>query len=205
MDREEAALIITTTGPHHRARAATAMVAVALAAALAACSSNDVTTAPSAPVTPSSVADAQSSGENAEAAAARVGALAAYNGYREAHIAASANSDAANRDLARYAAGPLLSETRYALTVLRDQGLITVGRPSWNAKVTAVDATSRPFTAQIEDCFDGTNWNTVHKDTKKSAAVKGQAKRYLVTADVTMYDDGRWLVRQAKAHRDRPC
>lgn len=80
-----------------------------------------------------------------------------------------------------------------------------MGRPTWNAKVTAVNVTTRPFTAHIEDCFDSTSWNTVYKDTKKSAAVKGQAKMYLVTAGVTMYDDGRWLVRQAKAHRERSC
>ncbi|WP_328384212.1 hypothetical protein OHQ88_33935 (plasmid) [Micromonospora zamorensis] len=184
-----------------------AALAVALLVTASSCSSGEPTPAGSPPRAnaPSSPPAGPSPGEPAETAAARTAALAAYNGYREAHIVASAKGDAAGRDLAHYAAGQLLSETRYALTVLRDQNLITVGRPNWDAKVKAVNATARPFSAQIEDCFDGTNWNTIHKDTKKSAAVEGQARRYVVTADVRMYDDGRWLVQHATAHRDRPC
>ncbi len=132
-------------------------------------------------------------------------ALAAYNNYREAQVAAFATAEPTGGDLSKYVADPLLGELQYDLRQKRDQGLIVTGRPVWKPRVTKVNVTSRPFTVQIEDCFDATNWNTVYKATGKSAAVPGQNKKYVVTAEAALYDDGRWLIRSAKAERERPC
>ncbi len=137
--------------------------------------------------------------------APRTTAGAAYNTRRTAQVAASAKADTTGSDLAKYAAGALLSELKYDLVLKKQQGLVTKGEPTWNVEVTKVNVAKRPFSATLEDCFDATEWKTVFKDTGKSAAVPGQNKKYLVRAQAVQYDDGRWLISSAKADRDRPC
>jgi hypothetical protein len=142
---------------------------------------------------------------SAEEAEARTKAVEAYDKLRKAQVAASATADVKGGDLAKYAADPLLSEIRNDLYLKQQQGLVTKGKPQWSVKVTDVNVVTRPFTVALEDCFDGTDWRTVFKNTGKSAAVPGQAKKYTVRAEAVQYDDGRWLINTAKADRDRPC
>lgn len=136
---------------------------------------------------------------------ARASALAAYDNYRKAYVAAAASGDTDGAELAKYTADPLLRELKYELLQKREQGLTTRGQPDWSAQVVKVNVESRPFTATIEDCFDGTNWQTVYKSNGEPAGVPGQAKRYVVVAEAALYDDGRWLIRQSTAQRERPC
>jgi len=180
----------------------TAVAATVLAALLSGCGSEpDPDPSPSpVGVVPSAVSTIDPVEQDA-----REGALAAYDNYVRAYVAASASGDTAGKELANYTADPLLRQLRYDLVLKRDQGLTTKGEPSWAARVTKVNVESRPFTAAIEDCFDGTNWQTVYKSSGKPAGVPGQAKRYVVTAEATQYDDGRWLIRQSAAQRERPC
>lgn len=159
---------------------------------------------PGASAAPSSAPPASPSA-NPEEVEARTKAVEAYDGLREAQIAASAKADTSGGDLAKYAAGTLLSELKYDLILKKEQGMVTKGKPTWNVQVTKVNIATRPFTVALEDCFDGTNWQTVFKATGKSAAVPGQTKKYVVRAQAVKYDDGRWLISSAKADRDRPC
>ncbi|MET8353783.1 MULTISPECIES: hypothetical protein [unclassified Micromonospora] len=190
-------MIITTTGPRRRVRAATAVLAVAGAG----CSS--FTEAPTS--TPSATAAAPSSTEDAEAAEARADALAAYNSYREAQLAAMATSDVSGGDLRRYTADPLLTQIRLTLQQHQQQGLINAGTPSWSPQATQVNVSSRPFTVQIEDCFDHGNWRVVRKSTGEAVSAPGQSTRYPVVAKAVLYDDGRWLIQTAQAQRERRC
>ena len=182
-------------------RAAAVLVTLAVAA-LAGCTDDDgnrpASPSPSVAVSPSSTVD------RADAAAADA-SLTAYNRLREAYIKAAAKADTNNAELAKYAAHPLLGQLQATLMTYRNQGLIVTGRPTWHASVTTVNISAQPYTVDLQDCLDTTNWHTVHKDTGTSAAVPGQATRYVVTARATLYDDGRWLIRESTAHREQPC
>jgi hypothetical protein len=188
--------------PVTRGRACGILTLAVLLFAAAACDGKEhrATPGPARSSTPSA-----SASTDPETAAARSKAIAAYNGFREAQVAAAATSDPTGGDLAKYTADPLLTQLRSDLELKRDQSLITVGRPTWKAEVTVVNVTTRPFTATVQDCFDGTNWTTVNKTSSKPAGVAGQAKKYIVDATVVQYDDGRWLVTKAQANRERSC
>jgi hypothetical protein len=187
-----------------RAVVTAALGTLTLLAPLTACSKEPA--GPSAPASsaPSSAPPASPSA-NAEEAEAQTKAVEAYINLRKAQVAASAKADTSGGDLPKYAADPLLSELRYDLQIKKEQGLVTKGAPKWSVQVTKVNVASRPFAVELEDCFDSTDWQIVFKDTGKSAAVPGQATKYLVRAEATQYDDGRWLIKSAKADRDRPC
>lgn len=150
--------------------------------------------------TPAATASTPSAGQDAETKA-----MAAYTGFREAYIAAAATADARTADLAKYVGDPLLLETRLALQTQGGQGIVYQGRPTWSARATAVNVSTRPFSVTIEDCLDTTNWTPVYKATGKPAAAGGQALRYVVTSTAQLYDDGRWLINQSKADRSRSC
>jgi hypothetical protein len=186
-----------------RAVVTAALGTLTLLAPLSACSKEPA--GPSAPASALPSAPPASPSANAEEAEARTKAVEAYNKLREAQVAASAKADVSGGDVDKYAADPLLSEIRNNLYFKRQQGLVTKGAPKWNVEVTKVNVATRPFTVTLEDCFDGTGWQTVFKDSGKSAAVPGQAKKYLVRAEAVQYDDGRWLIGSAKADRDRQC
>ena len=186
-----------------RHRMAVAVLVILALAMAAGCSRSGGDRKP--PVNPPSATSSVTPSVNAEEAAARAAALAAYNGYREAYIKAAATADADSTELTKYTADPLLAELKNDLKIKRDQGLVTTGRPVWNAQVTTTNVTVRPFTIQLDDCFDATNWPTVYKANGKPAGVPGQNKKYHVTAEATLYDDGRWLINSARAERERPC
>jgi hypothetical protein len=187
-----------------RERVTTVATAVTLMAVLLSGCGSDPDPGADATAPPSTASSAAPQADTAEQEA-RTSALAAYDNYRKAYVAAAASGDVEGKELAKYTGDPLLRQLKYELIQKRDQGLTTKGQPSWSARVTKVNVDSRPFTATIEDCFDGSNWQTVYKSNGKPAGVPGQAKRYVVTAEAALYDDGRWLIRQSTAQRERPC
>ena len=184
---------------------AVTVAALATVTLLSAASCSRDTAPPAGPATSTAPSSSPSPSTNAEESEARTKAVEAYNNMRKAHVAASATADVKGGDIAKYAGDPLLSELRYDLVLKSQQGLVTKGTPKWDVKVTKANVASRPFSAELEDCFDGTDWPTVFKDSGKSAAVPGQSKKYLVRAKAVQFDDGRWLITEAKADRDRPC
>lgn len=187
-----------------RRSAVTAFAALVIAVAVAGCGGDDPAGAPQTAPTSASPA-AASPTVDAESAEARTRALEVYDKFREAHVAASAAADPQGGDLPKYVADPLLTQLRNDLYIRAQQGIVTTGKPVWKATVTTVNVTTRPFTVEMEDCFDATGWKTVFKSSSKEAAVPNQAKKYLVQVKVVQYDDGRWLVNTAKAERERPC
>jgi hypothetical protein len=138
-----------------------------------------------------------------EQAAAK--ALAAYNGFREAYVTASAAADVNNKDLATYSVDPVLAQARYDLYQMNQAGLATTGRPTWSPKVTAVDVTAQPNTVKISDCLDITNWKTVNRATGKSASAPGQAQRFTVAAEAFLDPNGRWVLRVLTSDRNTSC
>ncbi|MEW2386016.1 hypothetical protein AB0873_28540 [Micromonospora sp. NPDC047707] len=159
-------------------------------------------------VTPSTSASAASASPSptvdAEEAEAGAAALTAYRNYVRSYVAASNEGDY-NADLDRFVADPALLTVRQDLLIKFQQGLITTGQPTSTPAVRRVDTLQRPFTAEIEDCFDTSRWDVVSKKTKKSVRTEGQATRYVVIAKAELFDDGQWRIREVNAQRERPC
>jgi hypothetical protein len=177
------------------------MVAVTTIVALAAACTHAGAPPPGTSATPPS-ASATSPTPQQDATAK---ALAAYNGYRQAYVTASATADYNSADLAGFAVDPALAQLRFDIYQLFQNGQVTTGRPSWSATVVAVHLTANPATADLTDCFDITNWHTVFKATGKSAEAPGQATRLPVTAQAVLSPDGKWRIRESTVDRSKPC
>lgn len=174
----------------------------ALTVFLTGCGNDMPAVAPSPTATSSSAPTSSAvNGEGAEAGAA---ALAAYRNYVRTYVAASNKGDY-NAKLDKFVADPALLTVRQDLLIKFQQGLVTKGQPASTPVVSKVDTTQRPFTAEVEDCFDSGKWDVVSKKTGKSVRTTGQATRYVVIAKAELFDDGQWRVREVSAQRERPC
>ena len=139
-------------------------------------------------------------------AKARAAALDAYNRFTELYVKLSLTSDFNGKAaLSQFVGEPLLGDLTYDLYLKNQQGLVATGQPVWRAKVSRANMSARPFTIEIEDCFDGTNWTTVYKATGKPAQAPGQALKYVVISEAVQYDDGRWKIRKSTPNRERSC
>ncbi|MET8042544.1 hypothetical protein ABZU25_17010 [Micromonospora sp. NPDC005215] len=181
-------------------RAAIAAAVGALALNLAACTSDDDAATPSA----GPVSSQPPPSTDAEDARASASTLAAYRNYVRAYVSASNKGDY-NAKLDRFVADPALLTVRQDLLIKFQQGLVTKGEPTSTPKVSKVDTSQRPFTAEVVDCFDTGTWDVVSKKTGKSARTTGQATRYVVIAKAELFDDGQWRIREVSAQRERPC
>ncbi|WP_157562838.1 hypothetical protein [Micromonospora chokoriensis] len=177
-------------------------VTAALIVGLTGCGEGEDPVRPSPTSTPSSAQT--SSGANGENAEAGVGALAAYQNYVRTYVAASNKGDY-NAKLDKFVADPALLTVRQDLLIKFQQGLVTRGQPISAPTLNKVDAAQRPFTAEVEDCFDTGKWDVVSKKTGKSVRTTGQATRYVVIAKAELFDDGQWRIREVSAQRERPC
>jgi hypothetical protein len=137
---------------------------------------------------------------NTEDVEAGTAALAAYRNYVKAYVTASNKGDY-NAKLDKFVADPALLTVRQDLLIKFQQGLVTKGQPTSAPKVNSVDTSQRPFTAEIEDCFDGEKWDVVSKETGESVRTEGQATRYVVIAKAELFDDGQWRIREVNAQR----
>ncbi|MER6754939.1 hypothetical protein ABT235_12270 [Micromonospora echinofusca] len=161
---------------------------------------------PAAESDPTSTAAAASPSPtaNAEDAEAGAAALTAYQNYVRSYVTASNKGDY-NAKLDRFVADPALLTVRQDLLIKFQQGLVTKGEPVSAPAVSKVDTSRRPFTAEVEDCFDTGKWDVISKKTGKSVRTEGQATRYVVIAKAELFDDGRWRVREVNAQRERRC
>lgn len=151
------------------------------------------TSAP-ATVNPSTAA---SSADPAEEQARRE-ILAAYNGYLEAYIKASATADYRTQDLKKYVAEPLLGQLLNNLYNMSRSGVHNQGRPSWSPVVTELRLDSDQ--AVIQDCFDSTNWNAVGGKAKPTT----QAKKYPLVVKAKRVSK-KWYVYESTAQRSSTC
>ncbi|MEV4210184.1 hypothetical protein [Micromonospora sp. NPDC049662] len=181
-------------------RATVAALAIALTLNLAACTAGDDGAQPGAG--PASSLSAPS--VDAEDSRARASTLAAYQDYVRAYVTASNEGDY-NVRLDKFVADPALLTVRQDLLIKYQQGFVTKGEPTSTPKVSKVDTSRRPFTAEVEDCFDTGRWDVVSKKTGKSVRTTRQATRYVVIAKAELFDDGQWRIREVNAQRERPC
>ncbi|MDG4784941.1 hypothetical protein O7626_03165 [Micromonospora sp. WMMD1102] len=129
---------------------------------------------------------------------ARHDILAAYNGYLEAYVKASATADYRTKELATYVGEPLLGQLLNNLFNMSRSGVHNEGRPTWSPTVTELRLDANQ--AVIQDCFDSTNWNTVGGKAQPTA----QAKRYPVVVKAKRVND-KWYVYESTAQRSSTC
>ncbi|MBX7268933.1 hypothetical protein KIF24_24805 [Micromonospora sp. Llam7] len=156
---------------------------------------------------PSSEPDATSTSSAAATAAptpdaveeqARHEVLAAYNGYLEAYITASATANYRTKELATYVGEPLLGQLLNNLYNMSRSGVRNEGRPTWSPTVTELRLDANE--AVIQDCFDSTNWNAVGGKAQPTA----QAKKYPVVLKAKRVND-KWYVYESTAQRSSTC
>ncbi|MEV0650102.1 hypothetical protein AB0I28_33070 [Phytomonospora sp. NPDC050363] len=161
----------------------------------AACGDDD----PPGPTPPTSSASASTPPGEAEARAA---ITTAYDAYRTAYITAAATADAENKDIAKYTYFPLRSDLVTALQQAKEQGVTYEGTPTWKVEITSLNLGGTPPTAELNDCFDTTNWKVLRDG--KPAGSPGQAKKFVVTATAKLIE-GAWYIDTSTPHRDQPC
>lgn len=162
---------------------------------LAGCS-KDPASEPSAPVSPTGAA--ASATANLAEERARQEVLAAYNGYLEVYIKASATADYNTQELAKFAGEPLLGQLLNNLFNMSRSGVHNEGRPTWSATVTELRLDSNE--AVIQDCFDSTNWNAVGGKAQPTT----QAKKYPVLVKAKRVKE-KWYVYESTAQRGSTC
>ncbi|MEU3455362.1 hypothetical protein ABZ671_17455 [Micromonospora sp. NPDC006766] len=195
-------IAITSKAVNPRARWLAAGLTGTVLAGMTGCGDDKPAVTPSS--SPSAASASPSPTADAESAEAEAAALTAYQNYVRSYVAASNKGDY-NAKLDRFVANPALLTVRQDLLIKFQQGLVTTGEPVSAPAVSKVDTTRRPFTAEIEDCFDTSGWDVVSKKTGKSARTKGQATRYVVIAQAELFGDGQWRIREVNAQRERSC
>lgn len=185
-------MIVTT---RIKVRSTFVLAAGLVLSALAGCDS-DPEPGPSAPGI--SVVPTASTTVDAAEDAARRAILAAYNGYVEAYIKASATADYRTKELATYVGEPLLGQLFNNLFTMSRSGVHNEGRPIWSPTVTELRLDSGE--AVIQDCFDSTSWNTVGGKVPPTT----QAKKYPIVVKAKRVN-GRWFVYESTAQRSSTC
>lgn len=132
-------------------------------------------------------------------------ALAAYNGYLDSWVTASAKADWTNKKVDQFTADPLRTQIHLALRTYANGGVVFKGKPVSNPKITAVSLNTTPQWIMLADCLDASNWKPVLKTSGQSALAPGQLSKYLVTAKAVAYPDGKWYLQQVTAERNTPC
>ena len=131
--------------------------------------------------------------------------LRVYSGHVAAVVAASTASDYEHPELAKYIGDPLLGSVKTNIRENQRRGAVRTGTIGSTPRVTKVDLNGKPAQAAVEDCFDTTNYRLVYPGLGNSQAPPANPARYPVAATLWRYDDGRWLVTEAKADRSRSC
>ncbi len=137
-------------------------------------------------------------------------ALAAYDGYWQAYVAAAAQrsddtADLEKSDLDKYLADPLLTSVRAGLVGLRSDGIVYKGRPRWTPRATAINLDAKPPSVTMVDCFALDTWEPVFVSSGKSALAQGQPTRYVITSTAKRFESIGWLLTDSLADRSRSC
>ncbi|MDH6125326.1 hypothetical protein [Kitasatospora sp. GP82] len=127
-----------------------------------------------------------------------------YQSWWDAQTAAFGRSDADGSQLQAYSTGLALSEALASLHQLHEAKLVMIGSPHNSPVVKAIDISSNPQTAEIEDCLDVGDWHQVDAATKALKDPKQRLSRYPATVRLRK-SDGSWLIFDFKREVDRTC
>lgn len=156
--------------------------------------------APSSP--PSASATSTLSAEEQAAADA---ALEAYKGMWS--VAVEAMVDPTQDWYAAYrqfVGDPVLTVRISELAAYAQAGVVGEGEPKLSPTIKSVGLT-QPATVVIADCVDVSDWTFVKKATGESVDDPNQPPKYRYEATIQRYDDGTWLVNDAKPLLEQLC
>jgi len=134
--------------------------------------------------------------------AASEAALAAYQGYLTAYVAAARSGDWNSQAINRYAADPARTQAHLTLRTESESHLIHRGEPVSTPRVSVVNVGGSNDAVSISDCIDATGWRLF--DQRKNAYVTQSPLRYTVTVLVVEYPGTGWLVQQVD-ETTTPC
>ncbi|WP_377272308.1 hypothetical protein [Peterkaempfera sp. SMS 1(5)a] len=130
--------------------------------------------------------------------------LARYSDWWRAQATAYADSSRSGAGLSLFATGSALSAALANLHRLREAGMVMQGQPRSDARVTALNLTSSPQTAAIEDCLDVSGWHQADAHSKQLRDPRQRLSRYVVTATATSTSDG-WLISDLRQRTGQTC
>ncbi|WP_327682924.1 hypothetical protein [Kitasatospora sp. NBC_00458] len=157
------------------------------------------------PVTPSggssNVANAPTDGP--EGAAAQ-DVLSAYQNWWQAQVEAYGRTDSDGSRLETFSSGKALTDALVNLKQLHDAKLVMIGGPRNSPVVKAVDLTTDPNTAVIEDCLDVSGWHQADPATRAVKDPPDRLARYVATVSLRQFET-RWLIHEFKREVQRTC
>lgn len=176
-----------------KTRIALAFLAAGLIMNAAACSGSTETTDTPAPSSSAPEPSATATPAPEDIDDPHQAAVAAFERFMDAFVAASAIPDPASPDLATAATGDALEAVTEALQANLEQGERSEGQPDILTVTVADSALSTdPVQVVIASCQDTTNWVSIDADTGDPVADEEYGRRN-IEALVELLD-GRWYV-----------
>ncbi|WP_406348274.1 hypothetical protein OHB10_46620 [Streptomyces sp. NBC_01597] len=178
---------------------ATALLLAGSVLALAGCSDSDSNTSSKLSPTPTAVSPSASSTVDAEGAAV----IAAYTSSWDAQTAAYSKASSAGTDLKKNTTFKALADIEKDLSVMREAGQVTTGKPVISPKVVKVTDAKVP-TATVADCVDTTHWTLIDKASKKKVPLPTtRLIKYVSTATLEKWGT-KWMVTKLTA-QEQSC
>lgn len=119
----------------------------------------------------------------------------------KAYRAASADGT----DLKRYTTRDAWGAFEADLARMNKARMVMRGDLGHEPEVTTLTAGAQPPTATVQDCVDGSKWETLDTTTGWRMPRRAGPVRYAVTARLERGDGGRWTVTEYTADRTRSC
>ncbi|MEU4266168.1 hypothetical protein ACYCCF_30055 [Streptomyces argenteolus] len=190
-----------------RTRALALCGAVGLILALTGCGgSSDDTKPPTAPPAASSAAPEPSVSLADPDAAVKAAVLEVYSSMWVEQMKAYRKASPDGTKLNDYATLDALSAFERDLAHMKKNNTVIRGELGHEPEVTALDIDVKLPTATVEDCVDLSKWQTLDTKTNKPIPLPtAQPLRYIATATVERWDEGRWMVTEYKPDGSRSC
>ncbi|SEG85816.1 hypothetical protein SAMN05216223_116144 [Actinacidiphila yanglinensis] len=137
-------------------------------------------------------------------AQAKAAAAAAYVNMWDAAAATFHAGKVTSPALEKWAVDKALAGQEEAGLYYQGRGDVMQGKPRLWPKVTSVELTETPYTANITDCMDSSHYIEVGKKTGKPVGGVDPQKHHVVTA-VARFNGTSWVITQMTIDRDRTC
>ena len=173
---------------------------VVAAATVAGCGGSDK--ADNAPTTsPPTTTSTPSPDPTAEA---KTQAIDAYEHMWDASAATFHAGKVTSPELEKWAVDKALASQEASGLYYQQQGTIMQGKPALSPRVTSIELTETPYTANITDCADTTHYIEVYKSSGKPVG-KVSGDRHHVTTAVARFNGKSWVISEFTIARDRTC
>jgi len=129
--------------------------------------------------------------------------LTAYQGFWNVQVEVLTQGTIQGIPINKYAIDNADYEIKENLQYYLSQNLVMRGRPVLDPRVTALNLTTKPYTATITDCVDSTNYFPVNKTTGKPAQLTSPVSRHPATYSARY--GAQWWIVDGTVDRDKTC